>query len=619
MQATTALARCSDPCDANGRFQRPLLVRFLTLKRRAQTSGLLGSRDWPRVAFAGSVRLEDSYRRYKVPGMHTVEIVLVLIALCVGLALLARHLAVPYSAVLVVGGMALALVPDAPRVPLPPDLALAFFLPPLLQASAYRTDWRGFRANLRPILLLAVGCVLFTAAGVAWVATLLVPEMPWAAALALGAILAPPDAVAAASVLQRLRLPRRIVTVLEGESLINDASALVLYRIAVAAVAAGMVSPWLAALQFLAVGIGGGVIGFLLGRLAVWLVARLDDPLLETALSFLVCYASFLGAEQAGVSGVIAVVTTGLVLGQAQHRAFSPRTRVFARAVWEFLEFILNSLVFILIGLQLNHILDRLESRGIAELAGLTAAVAATLIVTRFVWVFPAAYVPRWIPRIRRADPAPPWTYVTIIGWAGMRGVVSLAAALALPEDFPERDLIVFLAFTAILVTLVLQGTTLEWVIRRLGVTLPAPHGGVDQEEAVARQVAARAAQAEIEHWLDDPLEGAIAADIVQEYRDRAGHLHRIATGHAAAAAERAARRRLRLAALDAARRGLLEHHAAVGLHDEALAKLAQELDFEELRVRQVLGDERSDAERLAEEGARRREATPLLALPTRG
>lgn len=551
--------------------------------------------------------------------MDIVEAVLALVAACIGLALVARRLAVPYAAVLVLGGMVLALIPGVPAVKLPPELALAFFLPPLLQGSAFRTDWRGFRSNLRPILLLAVGCVLFTAAFIALVARWLVPEMPWAAALALGAIVAPPDAVAASAVLQRLRLPRRVVTVLEGESLINDASALILYRLAVAAAAAGMVAPWEAVLQFLVVGIGGAALGVLVGRLAVWTVARLEDPMLETALSFLVGYASYLGAEALHLSGVIAVVATGLVLGQAQHTAFAPRTRLVARTVWEFLEFVLNSLVFILIGLQLNQILGRLAGQGVWELAGCALAISAALIVSRFLWVFPATWLPRQIPAIRRHDPMPSWRAVTIISWAGMRGVVSLAAALALPEDFPYRDLIVFLAFAAILATLVVQGTTLEWLICRLGVTLPAHDGGVDPAEAEARRAAAEAALSEIESRLEDPLEGAIAADLLHEYRDRAGHLHRVAAGSGAAAAERAARRRIRLAALEASRQRLIDHHGDGHLHDEALAKLVQEVDLEELRIRQVLGDERTDQERLEQERARRRRGTPLLALPPHG
>ena len=552
--------------------------------------------------------------------MDIVEAVLALIAACIGFALLARRLAVPYAVVLVLGGMALALAPGVPAVRLDPELALAFFLPPLLQASAFRTDWRAFRRDLRAILLLAVGCVLFTAVCIAAVASWLIPGLPWPAALALGAIVAPPDAVAVAAVLRRLHLPRRIVTVLEGESLINDATALVLYRFAVAAIAAGTVAPVATALGFLLVAAIGAAVGYVLGRGAVWITARLDDPMLETALGVLVGYASFLGAEALHASGVIAVVTTGLVLGRAQHLVMGSRTRLAARAVWEFLEFILNSLVFILIGLQLNDILDRLAGRDRGELAGLALAVAAALIVSRFAWILPGTWLMRRIPAAGRRDPWPGWRPVTVLSWAGMRGVVSLAAALALPAAFPERDLIVFLAFTAILATLVLQGTTLEWLILSLGIALPRQEGGLDPEEAGARHLAAQAALAEIERRLDDPLEGAIAADLVAEYRGRAEHLHRTAANRGAMAAERAARRRLRLAALEAARERLLAQHAEGQLGEAALARLMYELDLEEQRVRQALGDERTEAERQADERARRARAGGLLpGLPPHG
>jgi CPA1 family monovalent cation:H+ antiporter len=520
--------------------------------------------------------------------MAIVEAVLALITACVGFALLARRLRLPYASVLVLGGMALAFVPGLPRVTLDPELALAFFLPPLLMASAYRTDWRAFRGNLRPILLLAVGAVMFTALCVGAAARWLVPEMPWAAAIALGAIVAPPDAVAAGAVLERLRIPRRIVTVLEGESLINDASALVLYRIAVAAAAvAGAVTPGEALGTFLLVAIGGAAIGYAAGRAAVWAIGRLEDTSLETAASFLACYASFLAAEALHLSGVIAVVTTGLVLGRARHAVFSSRTRVESRTVWGFVEFVLNSLVFILIGLQLNAILERLSDRGAAELAGLAAVVSLVLIASRFAWVFPSAWLPRRIPAVRRRDPMPPWSHVAIISWAGMRGVVSLAAALALPLDFPQRDLIVFLAFSAILATLVVQGTTLEWLIRRLGVE-EKPRRGMAPAEAAARGVVARARLAELERRLDDPLEGAIARDLVAEHRDRARLYDGVGDG--ATEAELRARVRLRLYALRAGRARLLEHHREAGLEEELLAGMEQELDLEEIRLKRLLG-----------------------------
>ncbi|WP_187830399.1 Na+/H+ antiporter [Siccirubricoccus phaeus] len=544
--------------------------------------------------------------------MALAELLLALTAACIGFALLARYLKLPYAVILVLGGMLLALLPGLPMVPLDPEFALAFFLPPLLQGSAFRTDWRAFRSYLRPILLLAVGAVAFTAFCIALVARLLLPELPWSAAIALGAIVAPPDAVAAAAVLQRLRLPRKIVTVLEGESLINDASALVLYRLAVAAAMSGAnVTPSTGILIFLGLGLGGIVIGWLVAQATIALLRRLGDPMLETATTFLAAYAAYLAAEAAHVSGVMAVVTAGMVFGRVQHTLFSSQSRIAAKAIWDFVEFLLNSLVFVLIGLQLNQVLGRIADIGTGQLASLALILSATLILSRFLWVYPATWLPRLVWGARRHDPLPSGRYTAIVAWAGMRGVVSLAAALALPEEFPERDLIVFLAFCAILATLVVQGTTLEWVIKTLRVEVPAHPGGIDPEEAEARRIIAAAALAEVESRLDDPLEGAIAADLIHEFRDRAGHQERIATNHAAAAAERAARRRIRLAALETSRRILLAHHAEGLLTQEGVAHIEQELDLEELRIRQVLGDERTEAEKARALRMRR----PVLAL----
>lgn len=519
--------------------------------------------------------------------MEIVQAVLALVAACVGFALLARHARLPYAVILVIGGMVMAFIPGLPAVTLDPALALAFFVPPLLQASAWRTDWRAFRANLRPILLLAVGCVLFTAICIAVVAKLLIPGLPWAAALALGAIVAPPDAVAVSAVLRRLPVPRRIVAVLEGESLVNDATALVLYRFAILAVAAGSVAPGEAAVTFVLVAIGGIGVGFAVGLAANWSFRRLDDPLLETATSFLACYGAFLAAEAFHLSGVIAVVTTGLVLGQMQHRSISPQTRMTAQAVWQFVEFVLTSLIFILVGLQLRGILERLGDRGIGELAGLALAISAALIASRFAWVFPGVYIPRLLPKLRRAAPEAPFGPAMVMSWAGMRGVVSLAAALSLPLGFPERDLLIFLAFAAILATLVVQGTTLGWVITRLRVEEPRM-AGMAPDEAAARRHVARATLAEVERRAADILEGAVARDILGEYREIARVFHGVADGGGQAELE--ARLRIRLGALRAGRRALLELHRDDGLGDELLAALEAEIDLEELRILRLLG-----------------------------
>jgi CPA1 family monovalent cation:H+ antiporter len=366
------------------------------------------------------------------------------------------------------------------------------------------------------------------------------------------------------------------------------------------------VAPAEGALTFLLLGAGGIAVGWLVGRATIEVLRRLDDPLLEVTSSFLAGYAAYLAGEAAGVSGVLAVVTAGMLLGRAQHTLLSSRSRLSARAVWGFVEFILNSLVFSLIGLQLNHVLARIADRGVAQLVGLGLAISAAVILSRFLWIFPTGWLPQQVLPALHGEVPPSWRQTIVVGWAGMRGVVSLAAALALPFEVPGRDLLVFLAFMAILATLVLQGTTLEWVIRQLGVEVPAHDGGIDPAEAEGRRIIATAALAEIEGRLDDPLEGAIARDLLPEIRDKAGHLGRIAENHGAAAAERAARRRLRLAALEAAREQLIAHARAGLLHAEGLQKLEQELDLEELRVRAVLGDERSAAEKAAARARRK-------------
>ncbi|MBI0534093.1 Na+/H+ antiporter [Roseomonas sp. KE2513] len=526
--------------------------------------------------------------------MHLLEITVALMAACVAFAVLARRTRLPYAVVLVLGGMGLAFVPGLPHLRLDPELALAAFLPPLLQASAWRTDWRQFRASIRPILLLAFGAVIFTALCVAVVARLLLPDLPWAAAIALGAVVAPPDAVAAASILKRLPLPQRVITVLEGESLMNDASALVLFRLAVGALAAGSVSPALAALTFLGVGLGGMAVGWAVAWVAGRLTPRLGDTLLEVALTFLTAYVAYLAAEALEVSGVMAVVTCGILLVRGQRNLLSARTRTEARATWGFVEFALTSLVFILVGLQLNSILERLGPYSTGFLAVAAAALSATLILSRLAWVMPFALLPALFPATSRfiatKDGLPLPREAVVIGWAGMRGVVSLATAIALPNDTAHRELLVFLAFVAILATLVVQGTTLGWVIMRLKVALPG-RDGMDREEAAARRAMARAALGEVQGRLDSPLDGAIARDLVGEFRD----IDRVYSGVAAggAQAEMLARLQIRLAAIRSARRALIEHEAGSTTSEEMLAGLLAETDHEELRLMRQISQTR--------------------------
>jgi Na+/H+ antiporter len=526
--------------------------------------------------------------------MATFEILLGLVAFCVLLAILAQRLDLPVAIALVLGGMGLALIPGLPTVELDPELALALFLPPLLQISAYRTDWPAFRSNLRPILLLAIGAVLFTAAAVAVVAHWLVPGLPWWAAAALGAIVAPPDAVAASSVLKKFNLPKRIVTVLEGESLINDASSLVLYRFAVAAVAASSVSYSSGLLQFFGMGIGGIVIGWLIGRLAMLVFRKIDDTMLDITISILAGFAAYLSAETLHTSGVLGAVVCGLVLGRKQHAEFTARTRLELNAVWNFIEFLLASLIFMLIGLQMRGIIERLASETgtvLAPLAVLALAVSATLIISRFVWVFMTGWLPgAFSPSEAAQSTTPLWTHHAVVSWAGMRGVVSLAAALALPSNFPARDVIVFLAFCSIFATLIVQGTTLGWLVRKLEVIEPE-QVAAEPAEALARAEIADAALEAVKGHLEphaSPEHSVAASALVDEYEARA---ERAADEKEAESPENAeqfnAQRRLRLVAIEAAREKLSEHTDQVDA--DTHRSLAEELDLEEQQIRSAM------------------------------
>ncbi len=523
--------------------------------------------------------------------VHSFELVLILLAFAVALSVLARRLGVPTAVVFVLGGMAVAVTPGLHEVRLDPELMMTLFLPPLLMSSAYFTSWQAFRANMRPILLLAVGAVGFTTVTVAVVAHWLLPGLPWAACFALGAIVSPPDAVAAASILERLRMPRRIVTVLSGESLVNDASGLVLYRFAVAAAMTGVFDPVLATGAFIAVSAGGVVVGLLAGWLLVWLAPRLRDTHMETAAGFLAAWGSYIAAEQLGASGVLATVACGVLFGWRRHEVMSARTRLEGRAIWSFVVFVMDALVFILIGLSLHGVLGRIGPGQAAVLWPAALAVLATVIVGRFVWVFPAAHLSR-PPWVRKRDPVPSAATLTVISWAGMRGVVSLAAALALPEGFPGRDTIIVLTFAVILGTVLVQGISLGPVIKALGLSIVS---GRDETPAHrARTAAEHAALAAMELRAQDPLDGAMAGDLLAEYRDRAAApspANPAPANTAARRVEREARLALRLHANAAARTRLVALAHDGELDDEGMVAVVEELDLEDLRLRRQLGE----------------------------
>ena len=530
------------------------------------------------------------------------ELIVLLLAVIIVLELAARRLRMPPAAAFVVGGIALALVPGTPDVALDPDLALVLFMPPLLLASAFFTVWRDFRADLRIILQLAIGAVAFTTLVVGVVAHWMVPALPWAACFALGAIVSPPDAVAAKAVLQGLQLPRRIVVLLEGESLVNDASGLVLFRIAVAAGLTGTFSVASAAVSFITLSVGGVLAGLAFGGLASLLLKRLREPTLSIIGSVLVAWASYIGAEAIHVSGVLSTVVCGLVMGWRQHVILTAATRTQARAVWRVLVFVLESLVFILIGLSLRGVLDRLgiaafehgltteSTNAIAALLRPAAAIVAAVVVSRFVWVLLATYLPRWlIPSLGRRDPPPPLAAPVIISWAGMRGVVSLAAALALPEQFAGRDFILAATFAVILVTVLVQGATLAPLIRalRIGAFVPVTTPQLPEADARARIAAAQLAAIEARSAMPDGSQRHPRLLEQFSYRSRVA-------ANFALAGERLIEDRNEhftaiLAAVGAGRAELLRLHRTGAIHDAVLHALEEELDLDEIRARQVI------------------------------
>ena len=407
--------------------------------------------------------------------MLLLELILLLMICAVALSWLARHFKFPYPIALVIGGALLGMIPKLPQFPFNPQVILVFVLPPILYQAALLTSWTDFKANIRPISLLAIGLVIATTLAVGVTFKLMVPSVPWAAAFVLGAIVSPPDAVAATSILSRLNIPRQIVTILEGESLVNDASGLVIYKLAIVAVLTGSFSFAEASAQFALVSVGGLAIGILLAYVYIAIHRRLGDPFIEVVTVLTIPYAAYIAAESLHVSGVLAVVAAGLVRGRYAPEIVSAEMRIMARSLWNILVFVLNSLVFILIGIQMSEVMERLAHHSTGKLLIFGAVISAVAIAIRFAWVFPAAYLPRGLSgRLHEQAPKPRQRELTLISWCGMRGIVSLAAALALPvvlpngQPFPARELIIFLTFFVIATTLIGQGLTLAPLIRRL-------------------------------------------------------------------------------------------------------------------------------------------------------
>jgi monovalent cation/hydrogen antiporter len=521
-----------------------------------------------------------------------IELVFVLLLAATGLAIVARRIGIPYPILLVLGGLALGFIPGLPPIQLEPSIVFLLFLPPILFGAGYFTSIRDFKANLRAIGLLSVGLVLATTITVGVVAHLLVPTLGWPAAFALGAIVAPPDAVAATAIFQRLGVPRRVVTILEGESLVNDATALVAYRFAIIAASTGTFSLAEASLTFVFVAVAGVAIGLLVGAAVVWLLRKVDDPVFSVVITFLAPVAAYVPAEQLGLSGVLATVAAGIFVGRRAARGMSSSVRIAGTAAWQVLLFLINGAVFILIGVQLPTVIAGLGGRSPIELLGLAVAISVTAIVARILWVFPGTYVPRFLSaKIRKREERPAPRNVFLVSWAGMRGVVSLAAALALPltvaggAPFPERDLIIFLTFAVILATLVGQGLTLPFLIRGLRI---AVDGGDDHQEAHARMTAAEAAVQRIEELARQwPGHLELIDTLRAQYEHRSRDIERHHSDGPADETERELfeHRLIRSAVIDAEREALVRLKETGAVRDDVFRRVERDLDLEELRM----------------------------------
>ena len=518
---------------------------------------------------------------------------LIVFGLLVGtaaLAVLANVVGVPYPITLVLGGAVIGLVPGVPSVELEPEVVLLIFLPPLLYGAAFFTSLRDLRANARPIALLSIGVVLVTMVAVAVVAHAVI-GLGWAESFVLGAIVSPTDAVAPAEIMRRLGAPRRMVTIVEGENLTNDWTALVLYSVAVAAVVTGTFSLGESIVRFVLSGVGGLAVGLAAGVVIRFVRSRIDDPPTEITISLLSGYAGYLPAEELGFSGVIAAVTTGVYMGWYTPQLTTAVMRLQGVAVWEIGTFLLNAVLFLLVGLQLPPVLDAVEGYSAPELLGWSALVSAIVVGVRLAWVFTVPYVIRALDRRpSQRERRRPARERLVVGWAGMRGSVSLAAALAVPLStdaggaFPGRELIILLAFAVILVTLVGQGLTLGPLINRLGI---CDDGEEQREETLARLRLSEAAIGRLdelanEDWTrDDTIERVRG---MYDYRRR--RFGARTDGDGAAYEERTdAYTRLMYELFDAQREQLVALRNRREISDEIRRKVERDIDLEESRL----------------------------------
>ncbi len=533
--------------------------------------------------------------------IQTIQILVVLLIVIAAVAVLATRLKIPPAILLVLAGVVLAVIPGLPALKLAPEFVLLVVLPPIIYSSSVAMSWREFRFNLRPISLLAVGCVAFTTVAAA-AATHWLLGFPWPVGFVLGAIISPPDAVAPLSIARRMQLPRRLLVILEGEGLANDATALILYRFAVAAVSLGVFSFGKAAGAFAVI-----VVSEILWGLAVgWLMLRLRrwvrDPRVEITLSILTPFLAYWPPQYLGGSGVLATVVSGLYISWNGLRLISAATRLQGIFFWDLLIYLTEGMVFLITGLQARTLIAGIRGYSLRELIVSAVVVCVVVIAARFIWMYPATYIPRWLfPSIARRDPSPPWQFPFALAFTGVRGIVSLAAALAIPlttasgDAFPERDLILFLTFSVILVTLVGQGLMLPAVIRALGLANAGvrEHNADRAEEFVARREAVEAAIERLDALgVERQLSENVLNPLRARHRDRLKHVAHRSDGDAAHQALVQQHDEIEFLLIEAERQRINELYRGGKLKDEARRRIERELDLREVNLINIRGEE---------------------------
>ena len=532
--------------------------------------------------------------------MENVTVIVILLFGIAFLGLLSNRYKFPFPIVLVLSGVVISVIPGLPVIALSPDIVFVIFLPPLLYHAAWHTSWHDFKAAKRPIILAAIGLVLFTTLAVAVVAHVLIDDLSWPLAFLIGAIVSPPDAVAATSITKGLGLQPRLLTVLDGESLVNDASGLVAYKYALAAITAGNFVLWEAGLNFFVVAGAGVAIGLAMGYI-MYLIHKkfVCDPIVEVTFTFLTPFASYLFAEHFHFSGVLAVVSTGLYLSFRSNEIFTHQSRVMTVTVWDVVAYILNGLIFILIGLQLRQIMEGIGDYSTASLILWGAAISFVVIIVRFLWVVPATMLPRYFSKRIRLTEAFDKRNLVIFGWAGMRGVVSMAAALAIPlalpdgSAFPHRNLIIYLTFCVILATLIPLGLTLPWIIRKLKMQ----RYSIFAEEYEVRNTIVSETIAHIEENYS-LLQDELLNNIKSKYEVKFNRLQKTELpahffGNGAPLSTNIFNEytQLQIDLLNVERKKIDEMHRSGKANEEVLRKIERELDLEETRLNMDMYD----------------------------